>query len=263
MISQAGDSNVSNIFATFHIKDLLTSAADTLGQKTQQAKATLTQTTDKAVDKVNNIAQQAQVSIGENVDKTKDALEQTLQTTGQIKNTTSDAVQTAINSSVSDWLQSHPVVLRLVQLLAWGTNNPILSLIILVLGLAIAFSLIKAIGSLFEKAWLSILQAPLKFGQFLLLVSSQSLGKFGSLMIQPLVGNKNAQSLILPSNFELNQNHKQRLLEISNRLESIQKEQNELLKEAATILKLDIGLVENDIKIPLNYDNNNHNLRDN
>ena len=267
MISQAGDSNVSNsVFGSFHIKDLLTSTADTLGQKTQQAKANLIETTDKAVDQVNAIAQQAQVSIVEDIEKTKNSLEQTLLATGQIKNTTSDAIQTAISSSLSDWLVEHPAVLRVVQLLAWGTNHPILSLVILLFGLAIAFSLIKAIGSLFEKAWLTILQAPLKLGQFFLTVSSQSLGKFGSFMIQPLIANKNVELSIIPSNVESNQNNKQRLLEISNRLEEIQTEQNELLKEATAILNCHqkSELVKmNDIKNPLNYEINNHNLRDN
>lgn len=245
MISQAGDSNVSNIFGRFHkVKDLLTSCADTLEEKTQQAKASLIETTDKAVDRVSAIAQQTKVSIVEDIEKTKDSLEQTLQTTGQIKSTTSDAIQTAISSSLSDWLVEHPAVLRVVQLLAWGTNHPILSLVILLFVIAIAFSLIKAIGSIFEKAWLSILQAPLKLGQYLLIVSSQFLGKFGSLIINPLLANKTANLSIIPSNLpfstlESEHNDKQRLLDISNRLEEIHKEQNELLKEAAAILNLD------------------------
>jgi hypothetical protein len=247
MISQAGDSNVfnvSNTFGSFHkVKNLLNSSAATVEEKTQQAKASLIETTDKAVDRVSAIVHQAKVSIVENVDKTKDSLEQTLHTTGQIKSTTSDAIQTAIGSSLSDWLVQHPAVLRVVQLLAWGTNHPILSLVILLFALAIAFSLIKAIGSIFEKAWLSILQAPLKLGQFIIIFSSQSLGKFGSLIINPLVANKTANLSILPSNlqsaFESDRNNKHRLLEISNRLEEICKEQNELLKEAAAILNLD------------------------
>lgn len=256
MIFQAGNSNVSNILGRIDkVKDLLTSCADTLEEKTQQAKASLIETTDKAVDRVNAIASGAQVSIVENIDKTKNSF-------GQIKNTRSDAIQTAISSSLTDWLVDHPAVLRLVQLLAWGTNHPILSLIILLFVLAIAFSLIKAIGSIFEKAWLSILQAPLKLGQFLLIFISQSLGKFGSLMINPLIRNKTANLSIirsnLQSNFEFNQKNKQRLLEISNRLEEIQNEQNELLKEATAILNWDqkSELLEmNDIKNPLNYGN--------
>lgn len=258
MISPAGNSNVSNIFGRIDkVKDLLTSCADTLEEKTQQAKASLIETTDKAVDRVSAIASGAKVSIVENIDQTKNAVEQTLQTTGQIKSTTSDAIQTAISSSLSDWLVEHPAVLRIVQLLAWGTNHPILSLVILLFAIAIAFSLIKAIGSIFEKAWLSILQAPLKLGQFLIIFSSQSLGKFGSLMINPLIANKNAELSIIPSNlqsnFEFTQKTKQRLLEISNRLEEIQNEQNELLKEATAILNWDqkSELVEmNDIKNP-------------
>lgn len=261
MISQAGNSNVSNIFGKIDkVKDLLTSCADTFEEKTQQAKATLVENADQAVERVNAIASQAKVSIIENIDQTKDSVEQTLQT-GQIKNTASDAVQTAINSSLNDWLVDHPAVLRVVQLLAWGTNHPILSLVIVLFAIAIAFSLIKAIGSIFEKAWLSILQAPLKFGQLLIIFTSQSLGKFGSLIINPLSGNKTAKLSIIPSNlqsnFEFNQQTKQRLLEISNRLEEIQTEQNELLKEATAILNWDqkSGLIEmNERKNPSNYE---------
>ena len=255
MISQAVSSILIETNSSFDIKDLLTSSADSIEQKTQQAKATLLENADKAIDRVNAITSGAQVSIVGNVEKTKDSF-------GQIKNTTSDAVQTAISSSLSDWLVEHPAVLRVVQLLAWGTNHPILSLVILLFAIAIAFSLIKAIGSIFEKAWLSILQAPLKLGQFLIIFSSQSLGKFGSLMINPLIANKNAELSIIPSNlqsnFEFTQKTKQRLLEISNRLEEIQNEQNELLKEATAILNWDqkSELVEmNDIKNPLNYGN--------
>lgn len=259
MISQTGDSNVSNLSNTFgsRIKHLLTSAADIFEEKTQQAKATLVEKADQAVARVNAIASQAKVSTIENIDQTKDSF-------GQIKNTTSDAVQTAINSSLNDWLVDHPAVLRVVQLLAWGTNHPILSLVIVLFAIAIAFSLIKAIGSIFEKAWLTILQAPLKFGQFLIIFISQSLSKFGSLMINPLIGNKTANLSILPSNlqssFEFNQKSKQRLLEISNRLEEIQTEQNELLKEATAILNLEpkSELVEmNELKNPSNYGNTN------
>lgn len=260
MISQAVSSILIETNSSFDkVKDLLTSCADSIGQKTQQAKATLVEDADKAVDRVNAIASGAQGSIVENINKTKDSLEQTFQVTRQIKSTTSDAIQTAISSSLSDWLVDHPAVLRVVELLAWGTNHPILSLVILLFAIAIAFSLIKAIGSIFEKAWLTILQAPLKLVQFLITVSSQSFGKFGSLMIKPLVGDENTDLSNLQSTFKSNHHNKQRLVEISNRLEEIQKEQNELFKEAAAMLNSDKFEQEmikiNNIKNPSNYDN--------
>ena len=81
-------------------------------------------------------------------------------------------------------------------------------------------------------------------------------------MINPLIANKNAELSIIPSNlqsnFEFTQKTKQRLLEISNRLEEIQNEQNELLKEATAILNWDqkSELLEmNELKNPSNYGN--------
>lgn len=97
-------------------------------------------------------------------------------------------------------------------MLLWATNHPIVSLIIILFTFAIAWSLIKAIGRLVEAAGFSILQAPFKFGQVLIKVSTKK--KAG--------GEKN----------------KQRLAEISTRLEAIQNEQNELLQEAAAIIAL-------------------------
>jgi len=50
----------------------------------------------------------------------------------QLSDVSSNAIQTAISDSVSEWLQAHPVVFQLVQLLLWAANHPIISLIILV-----------------------------------------------------------------------------------------------------------------------------------
>lgn len=246
MISQAESSKslteingANRVFSNFHkVKDLLTEAANNLPEKTQQAKVSLVETADKAADKVTVIAQRAKVSIVEDIDKTKDSLEQSLQAAGQIKHTTSQAVQLALDSSVNDWIQSHPVILRLLQLLAWASHRPILSLVILLFTLAIAWRLIKSIGSLFDKFLLALLQLPLKLGKFLLQVSFQSSGNFSNLIskqswrdLQPITPN------VRNLNFESNeQNNKQRLLEISNRLAEIRQEQNQLLQEVEAIL---------------------------
>lgn len=255
MISQAESSKAlteingaNRVFSNFHkVKDLLTDAANNLPEKTQQAKVSLVETADKAADKVTAIAQQAKVSVGENIDQTKDSLEQTLQAAGQLKHTTSQAVQLAIDSSVKDWIQAHPVVLRLLQLLAWANERPILSLVILLFTLAIAWRLIKSVGSLFDKFLLALLQLPLKLGKFLLQVSFQSFSNFSNLISkqslrdrQPITSD--AQNL----NFESNErNKKQRLLEISNRLVEIRQEQNQLLQEVEAILSSESFELEN------------------
>ncbi len=233
-------------------------AVDMVTATAQQAKDSLKTTTHAAVDKVTTVtsdsvksitatAQQAKASVGETIEQTKGSLEQTLKTTGQLRSTTSEAIQTAINSSVSDWLQAHPVVFRLVQLLLWATNHPIVSLIILLFAVAIAWSLIKAIGRLIETAGLSLLQTPFKLGLVLIGVSAKSLGKFGGLAVKQLVPNKTADPPVLQdsSSKPTYKDKQQRLAEISTRLEAIQKEQNELLQEAAAILasdKIDIEI---------------------
>ena len=136
------------------------SAVDTATVTAQQAKDSLTATTHRAVDAVTTVTSDSVKTITETAQQAKDSLEQTLQTTGQLKNTTSEAIQTAISSSVNDWLVRHPVVLRLVQALLWATNHPILSLIVFLIALALTWSLIKAVGRLFEIAGLSLLKAP-------------------------------------------------------------------------------------------------------
>lgn len=227
-------------------------AVDTATATAQQAKDSLTTTTHKAVDTVTTVtsasvktitatAQQAKASLGDTIEQTKDSLEQTLQTTGQLKITTSEAIQTALNSSVSDWLARHPLVFRVVQLLLWATNHPIISLVILLFAVAIAWSLIKALGRLIETAGLTLLQAPFKLGQVLIGVGYQSLGNFGVRASKHLSVAKNTKTPALqnPTSELIHKDKQQRLAEISTRLEAIQKEQNELLQEAAAILALE------------------------
>lgn len=223
-------------------------AVDMVTATAQQAKDSLTTNTQKAVDTVTTLtsdsvktitatAKFAKASLGETIGQTKGSLEQKLQTTGQLRSTTSEAIQTAINSSVSDWLEAHPVVFRLVQLLLWATNHPIVSLITLLFAVAIAWSLIRLIGRLIETAGLSLLQAPFKLGWVLIGASAKSLGKFGGLAVKQLVPTKTAEPPVLEDSTKPTYKDKQqRLAEISTRLKAIQKEQNELLQEAAAIL---------------------------
>lgn len=223
-------------------------AVDTATVSAQQANASLTATTHKAVDAVTKVtsdsvktitatAQQAKSSFGDTIEQTKGSFEQTFQTTGQLKNTASEAIQTAINSSINDWLTSHPTVFRIVQALIWATNHPILSLLIFLIAVAIAWSLVKAVGRLMEIAGLSLLKAPFMLGMVLIGVSSRTLGKFGG-AVKRLGTTKTADPLVsqhLPYKL-IHEDKQQRLAEISTRLEAIQNEQNDLLQEVATIL---------------------------
>ncbi|MCC5647588.1 hypothetical protein LC607_32710 [Nostoc sp. CHAB 5824] len=208
-----------------NVKDFVGENVNSLSNSAQQAgeslKATATTTTDKAIDTVTT------------------SLEQTWQTADKFKSTTSGAVKDAIASSVSDWLTQHPIFFRLVQILGWGANHPIISIVILLFALALLWSVIKAIVRLIETASWSILKVPLKLLQALIKVSFLSLAKVGSFGVQRITGAKKTENLpvLLPESFQPNK--QQRLAEISYRLEAIQKEQHELLQEAADLIASD------------------------
>ncbi|MEH2256202.1 hypothetical protein [Nostoc sp.] len=208
-----------------NVKDFVGGNVNSLSNSAQQAgeslKTAATTTTDRAIDTVTT------------------SLEQTWQTAEQFKNTTSGAVKDAIASSASDWLTQHPIFFRLVQILGWGANHPIISVVILLFALALLWSIIKAIVRLIETASWSILKVPLKLLQALIKVSFLSLTKVGSLAVQRITGAKTTDDLptLLPESFQ--QNKQQRLAEISSRLEAIQKEQHELLQEAADLIATD------------------------
>jgi hypothetical protein len=162
---------------------------------------------------------------------------------------TSQAIQTAllnptagINSAVNDWLIQHPTLWRLVQILDWSTNHPIISLIVLLFALTLIWSIIKAIMRLIEQASWSILQVPLKLIEAVLKFGFFSLVKFFSVVFRKSTNHDIAiDNLVL-----LEQNHQniypekqQRLVEIAMRLEAIQQEQKELLQEASTLIAQD------------------------
>ena len=136
------------------------------------------------------------------------------------------------------WLETHPNVERSLQVLNWAINHPIISVILLLFLIAIAWSLIKSIGRLFERFWLSVLQIPLKLGYFLIQTSWRSLHKLSARFILKPPRKQIHQMHVLPAtNVQINypEQH-QRLLEISAKLALLNQEQNELIQEAVSIL---------------------------
>lgn len=223
-------------------KYFVKNSVNSLTNSAQQAGSSFKQTANQAGDQAIN-------TVTTNWEQAKESVAQSLQTAEQIKSTTSVAVQSAINSSINDWLVQHPLFFKLVQILNWGTNHPIISCVILVFVLALVWSIIKAIMRLIEAASWSILQAPIKLLQALIKVSFLSLKKFWSFAVQRMTGNQQSEqaSALLNENSQITyQDKQQRLAEIAHRLEVIQKEQHELLQEAADLIAS--GTI--DIKIP-------------
>ncbi|BAT51865.1 unknown protein [Nostoc sp. NIES-3756] len=208
-------------------KDYVNQNINSLTNSAQQLEQSLQQTTNTATDTA--------------VDAVTTKLGQSWQTAEQIKNTTSVAVQTAINSSVNDWLVQHPIFLRLVQILSWASNHPIISLVLLLFAIALIWSIIKAIIRLIETASLSILQVPLKLFQSLIRFSIFSFNQVGNLAVQRLNKNQILDKKAEASVIYLDKKH--RLTEIAARLQAIQQEQQELLQEASILMAEDTNIM--------------------
>ncbi|AFY50181.1 hypothetical protein Nos7524_4422 [Nostoc sp. PCC 7524] len=216
------------------------------------AQDVVNQSVNSVVNSAQQVGQSLQEATTQTIDYAKGYLDQNLQAADQFKATTSTAIQTVISASIHDWLVQHPIFLRLVQILDWGTNHPIISVIILLFGLTLIWSIIKAIMRLIETASWSILQVPLKLIQALIKVSFLSFIKVSSFAIRKITHNEiiDTKVALLSTNYlnesKIAQDKQQRLAEISRRLEAIQQEQKELLQEAADLIADETI----DIKIP-------------
>jgi hypothetical protein len=173
------------------------------------------------------------------IDSVKDTFGKTLQTAEQIHQSTSTAIQSSINSPINDWLQQHPLIYQLVKFLGWASNHPIWGAVIILLVIAIAWSLIRAIARFIESASLSIIKTPLKiiwvfFGyiwQLLRKLTLFNLNKFNN------TNQAQITPLIDASFTNVDSDKQARLAEISMRLTEIHSEQSALLAEAAKLLK--------------------------
>lgn len=209
-------------------KDFVNGRVHSLTNSAQQVGESFKETATQATDRV--------------IDTATTTIEQGLHTAEQVKNTTSAAVQTAIASSLNDWLTQHPIFFRLFQIFGWATNHPIISFVILLFMVALVWSIIKAIIHLIETASWSILQFPLKLIQALITVIFLYSTKLGKLTFEKMrVAKKadNVTTLIPAISPTIYEDKQQRLAEISRRLKVIQHEQNELLQEAADLIGAD------------------------
>ncbi len=151
----------------------------------------------------------------------------------------SDPIQRAIAYNADQWLQTHPAVLKLVQMLVWGSNHPVWSFVIFIVVVAIALNLIKLIGQLIEVASRSLLLAPFKLIFVFLKAIFKSLGKVSNLLLRKEANTNSTETLALPAATtpqSIEQDKQQRLIEITSRLEVIRQEQNELLQEVAFLI---------------------------
>lgn len=225
---------VNQVTATSqNAKDALTNSANTavnaISKSTNQAVDILSQTTDKAKAALSETKNQAVNTITANTEQAKASLEASIKKAEGVSGKASEVLQNAISSLISDWINAHPK-------LFWLVSHPFISLALLFVAILVISGLLKALSQFFEKGWLVILQAPVRFVRFIFISVYQfirSLSTRNNLVIesikpvdlQPL----SSQSLA----------HKKRLAEIISRLDALNQEQKQLMQEAASILKSD------------------------
>ena len=221
--------------------------SETLIQRLQETKETAKQSLNYLTDKAQQVSDDWQQTATQNTENAVDIFNNTIEKTKDslAEHLPQVSVETAVNSSIKNWFEQHPAFLGIIKSLNWAANHPIISLIIFIVGLAILWTVIKAIGRLIEKASLSVLQIPLKLLGSLTKYCWRSLSRFSVFAAKKFTSKK---AIIEKPELQLEQhtafeiissNKQQRLKDISTRLEEIQVEQQELLKEAADILDVE------------------------
>lgn len=213
------------------LSETANTAVDAISKSTNRAVDNLSQTTDKAKGVLSETANQAVNTITANTEQAKASLEASIKKAEGVSGKVSEALQTAISSLISDWINAHPK-------LFWLVSHPFLSLAILFLTILIMSGLLKALGRFFEQGWLRVLQAPVKLSKFI----AGSVYKF----INSLFGRNNLvseQAKIKPVDLKCLSSQsvaqKERLTEIISRLNTINQEHNKLMQEAVAILNSD------------------------
>jgi DNA anti-recombination protein RmuC len=215
--------------AVSRVSESTNKAVDAVSHSAATAKETINQTTNSAVNTLNQSTSQAVESVNQATEKAKASLEKA----GNMSGAASDALQSAINGTVKDWIDSHPVVF-------WLVSHPLISLAMLLLFIFIILGFFQGLSSFFAKGWLFILQSSVKFMQRVLSVGSKSITNVGGVAVNSLVSKnpeyKNNSALQLRGVESNSLESQERLANILTRLEAIRQEQNQLLQEASAIL---------------------------
>ena len=200
-------------------------AVDAINKTSNQAAIALKETTVQATDVLNhatNVAvsklDQATNAMTQTTEKTTLALNSTLQKTEQLSGTLSHSVQNVVATSMKGWMAEHPIV-------AWGMAHPLWSIALVILILFLVWSLLGAVAQLTQRAWLAVLQAPLKATQSLSRGMVRSFQRADAVSSPKLDGQQEIQA---------------RLAEILHRLQALRQEEDVLMKEMQAILILKI-----------------------
>ena len=206
-------------------------AVQTITETSHQAASVFKETTLQATDALNNATNlsvhklnAATDSLTQTAAKTKLVLDETLQKTEQLSGAISYGAQEVVVNSMQGWMAEHPIV-------AWIVAHPLWSIALIVFAIFLCWSLLGAVVQLTQKAWIALLQAPLKLIQMLWSGLSQSFHR------------TDASSLMLPDVTQPDvtqpasqREAQERLPQILSRLEALHQEQEALMKEMRSML---------------------------
>jgi vacuolar-type H+-ATPase subunit H len=160
-------SEVTNQAVT-RVSETTNKAVDAVTHSAATAKETLTQATNSAVTTLNQTTSQAVDSVNQATEKAKASLQDSIHQAENISSAASDTLQNALNASVKDWINSHPLIF-------WLVSHPLIALAMLLLSIFIILGFFQALTSFFAKGWLFIFQLAGKFMQAIFLVSALGL----------------------------------------------------------------------------------------
>ena len=151
---------------------------------------------------------------------------QTAQITDNVNDLTTKALENAIDSTIKNWLNQHPVFF-------WLVTHPIWTLIIFLFVIFLIFGLFEAVTTLIKSIWLFTFKIPQKLvikTVNLTIITFQNIGY----QIWPQNSHQNKLKLTKIGN---KSDRQQRIAEILDRLEQLKQEQNRLLTEIAEMLE--------------------------
>lgn len=207
------------------VKAIANQTISTIGDFTTKAKLTATETASQIVGSVSQATQTVKTTVTdstqqvvthltETTDKAKASLNQSVQAAEQLKDATTSGVRQAISDSLQSWFAAHPVI-------GWLITHPLLSLGLLLVTLFVLRGLFRAIVRFSEQTWLFLLQSPFLLGQQILKLTGRLFRRLPTQSLLP-------QAPVQPSS--------ERLTLLLSRLEQLNHEQDELLREVKTLL---------------------------
>ncbi|WP_293127290.1 hypothetical protein [Microcoleus sp. bin38.metabat.b11b12b14.051] len=208
-------------------------AVGIVAQTAEKAKDSLTEKTSQAVNTLNQATMQGVDSVSQATAQAKASLETTIHQAEKLSGAATETMQNAISGIIEDWINAHPVVF-------WLLSNPLIAFVCALVSIFLMFSLFKAISTLFESAWLSLLKSPSELIKTSFKLSSKSMNAVSKFSVskysEGTQKNNKQLSLGMSSRESITVESQERLAVILTKLEEMRQEQRELLQEASTIL---------------------------